>query len=177
MRGIKLLMIKSILLLNLVWLYGCSSAISEREQANIEVVQRWHEEIWSRGDVSVIDEIVGEEYVKHWAAFPATVGREALKTQVTQWRNSFPDWKERIDAIHASGDMVFVRWTESGTFSTDHPDFPATNRYGEIAGMGWLRLLNGQIVEEWTILDNWGMQKQLGVTFPDAWYKAGWDRR
>ncbi len=158
------------------YIRGCADNTANQERANIVLVRRWHEDIWSRGDVSVIDEIVGEGYVKHWAAFPATVGREALRAHVIELRNSFPDWREEIDAIHASGDFVFVRWTESGTFSRDRSDLAATNRRGEVAGMGWLRILNGRIVEEWTTLDNWGMQKQLGVSYPDRWYKAGWDR-
>ena len=101
---------------------GCSGGIADQEQANIAVVQRWYDEVWSQGDLSVVDEIVSEDYVKHWAAFPPWVGKDELKAQISEWRNSFPDWKEDIDAIHASGDLVFVRWTESGTFSVDLPE-------------------------------------------------------
>jgi steroid delta-isomerase-like uncharacterized protein len=164
------------LLLGMVVLQGCSESSVDLEQTNIEVVRRWHDEVWSRGDLDVIDEIVAEDYVKHWAAFPATVGREALEAHVAQWRRSFPDWREDVDAIEASGDMVFVRWTESGTFSVDLPFHGATNRRGEVAGMGWLRLQDGQIVEEWTMLDDWGFQMQVGLTYPKEGYKPGWDR-
>jgi len=165
-----------ILVAAVVALSGCADNGADLEQANIAVVQRWHDEVWSQGDLSVIDEIVAEDYVKHWAAFPATVGREALKAHVAQWRNSFPDWREDVDAIDASRDMVFVRWTESGTFSVDLPSAAATNRRAEVAGMGWLRLQGGQIVEEWTILDNWGFQIQVGIQYSEDRYKAGWDR-
>ena len=134
------------LLAALVALSGCSDHSADLEQSNIEVVKRWHDEIWSKGDLSVMDEIVADDYVKHWAAFPATVGREALKAHVARWRNSFPDWREDVDAIDAAGDMVFVRWTESGTFSADLPYAAATNRQGEVAGMGWLRLKEARLL-------------------------------
>ena len=163
-----------ITIISLVGLSSCSNSVKDQKQTNIELVQRYMDEVWSQGEVSVIDEIIGDGYVKHWAAYEPTIGKEALKTDVTRLRNSFPDWNERIDAIHASGDMVFVRWTESGTFSKDLLDVVATNKQVTISGMGWTRISGGKIVEEWTIVDNWGMQRQLGVVYPDEWLGPGW---
>ena len=94
---------------------------------------------------------------------------------MTRLRNSFPDWNERIDAIHAFGDMVFVRWTESGTFSKDLLGVAATNKQATVAGMGWIRISDGKIVEEWTTIDNWGMQRQIGAAYPDDWLGPGWE--
>ncbi len=154
---------------------ACSSSDpGDQEQANVELVRRLFTEVWSGGNVALLDEIIGDEYVKHWAAYPPTVSRDELKIWVTRLRRSFPDWNERIDAIYASGDMVFVRWTESGTFLEDLSGVPATNERVSIAGMGWVRVAEGQIVEEWTMVDNWGMQRQLGAVYPDEWLGPGW---
>lgn len=144
------------------------------QEVNIAVVRRLHDEVWSQGDLSAIDELVGEEYVKHWASLPDTVGREELRRAVAEWRAAFPDWTERIDDIRAAGDLVFVRWTESGTFTGDLPEHPATERYAEIAAMGWLRLADGRVVEEWTIVDDWGFQLQAAFLYPEGTYDAGW---
>ena len=152
--------------------YSDNSA--DQEQANVELVERLFSEVWSGGNVELLDEIIGDEYVKHWAAYSPTVGRDGLKIWVARLRNSFPDWNERIDAIYASGDMVFVRWTEGGTFVEDLLGVPATNESVSVAGMGWIRVSDGKIVEEWTIVDNWGMQRQLGAAYPDAWLGPGW---
>ncbi len=162
-----------VMVLPLLGLAACSSDLRDQEQANVELVRRVFE-VWSGGEVSVFDEIIGDGYVKHWAAYQPTIGRDELKTWVTRLRNSFPDWNERIDAIHASGDMVFVRWTESETFSDDLSGVTATNEQATIAGMGWIRISEGKIVEEWTIIDNWGMQRQLGTIYPDEWLGPGW---
>ena len=162
------------ILLPLVIAACSSSDPADQERANVDVVRRLYTEVWSSGDVSVLDEIIGDGYVKHWAAYPPTVGRDELKTHVTRLRNSFPDWNERIDAIHASGDMVFVRWIESGTFLEDLLEVPATNGRVSVGGMGWIRLSEGKIVEEWTMVDNWGMQRQLGAVYPDEWLGPGW---
>ena len=163
-----------VMVLPLLGLAACSSDLRDQEHANVELVRRLFAEVWSGGEVSVLDEIIGDGYVKHWAAYQPTIGKDELKTWVTRLRNSFPDWNERIDAIHASGDMVFVRWTESGTFSDDISGVTATNEQATIAGMGWIRISEGKIVEEWTIIDNWGMQRQLGTVYPDEWLGPGW---
>ena len=154
---------------------ACSSSDpGDQEQANVELARRLFTEVWSAGNVSLLDEISGDEYVKHWAAYPPTIGRDQLKIRVTRLRNSFPDWNETIDAIHASGDMVFVRWTESGTFVEDLLEVPATNESVSLAGMGWVRISEGKIVEEWTMVDNWGMQRQLRAVYPEEWLGPGW---
>lgn len=152
-----------------------SRGVEHWEEANIAVVRRWHHEVWSQGDLSVIDEIVADDYVKHWASLSDTVGREELKCVVTEWRAGFPDWFERVDDIRALGDLVFVRWTEGGTFTGDMQGQKATGRYAEVAAMGWLRLHDGRIVEEWTIVDDWGTQLQAGLVYAEETYEAGWD--
>lgn len=159
----------------LLGLAACSNNVKDQEQANMELVRRLFDEVWSHGEVSILDEIIGDGYVKHWAAYAPTIGKDALKTHVTRLRNSFPDWNERIDAIHASGDMVFVRWTESGTFSKDLLGVAATNKQATVAGMGWMRISGGKVVEEWTTIDNWGMQRQIGAAYPDEWLGPGWE--
>ena len=145
------------------------------EQRNIEITKRLFSEVWSGGKLEVLDEIIGEGYVKHWSAFESTIGRDQLKQAVQRWRASFPDWNEELGAIKASGDMVFVRWTESGTFTNDIDHIKANGNKVNVAAMGWLRFENGQIVEEWTIIDNWGTQIQIASEYPKEWFIAGWD--
>ena len=70
--------------------------------------------------------------------------------------------------------MVFVRWTESGTFTEDLSGVQATNESVSLAGMCWIRVGERKIVEEWTMVDNWGMQRQLGAVYPDEWLGPGW---
>jgi len=164
-----LLVVSALLLLGLV---ACSSEDSaDQEQANVELVQRLFAEVWSGGNVELLDEIIADGYVKHWAAYPPTVGRDELKVWVTRLRNSFPDWNERIGAIHASGDMVFVRWTESGTFVEDLSGVPATNERIS-RGNGLDSALGREDCRGMD--DDWGMQRQLGAVYPDEWLGPGW---
>ena len=119
--------------------------------------------------------MIGNEYIKHWASTAPTIGKDALKDAIIAWRWSVPDHNEEIVALEAAGDMVFVRWTETGTFVNDYEGIAATGNQFRVGAMGWIRFDNGKIVEEWTIVDNWGAQSQLGVKFPKEWLNSGWD--
>jgi len=71
--------------------------------------------------------------------------------------------------------MVFARLTETGTFVSDFAGMKANGNTVKIGAMGWFRFENDKIVEEWTIIDNWGTQTQLGVTYPEEWLNTGWE--
>ncbi len=163
------------ILLTVLTLVACDQSANSQEEQNIQITKRLFSEVWSGGKLEVLDEIIGEGYVKHWSAFEPTIGRDQLKLAVQRWSASFPDWNEELGAIEASGDMVFVRWTESGTFTNDIEHIQANGNKVNVAAMGWLRFENGQIVEEWTIVDDWGTQIQIGSEYPNESLVAGWD--
>ena len=51
------------ILLPLVIAACSSSDPADQERANVDVVRRLYTEVWSSGDVSVLDEIIGDGYV------------------------------------------------------------------------------------------------------------------
>ena len=163
------------LILSVLSLSACSDDSSLQTQRNIEATERLFSEVWSKGNVELLDELIADNYVKHWATFAPTIGRDALKEAVISWRASVPDHNEELLAVEAVGDMVFVRWLETGTLLNDLNGIPATGKNFEAAAMGWIRFEGGKIVEEWTIVDNLGTQTQLGIEFRREAFSAGWD--
>ena len=67
------------------------------------MTNRLVEEVWNRGNLSVIDEI-----------FPSNMVTEQ-KQGVTSWRAAFPDFQLTIDEISAGDNKVTVEWTFAGT--------------------------------------------------------------
>ncbi len=96
------------ILLPLVIAACSSSDPADQERANVDVVRRLYTEVWSTGDVSVLDEIIGDGYVKHWAAYPPTVGRDELKTHVTRSAIAF-----RTGTRGSTPSMPPVTWSSS----------------------------------------------------------------
>jgi steroid delta-isomerase-like uncharacterized protein len=120
-------------------------------------------EIWSKGNVDLIDDLFGEDFVGH---FPGETlhGREGIRNQVEAHRRAFPDWTEEIEDTIAEGDRVVVRFTSNGTNLGDFLGNPPTGNHIEISEVAIFRMSDGRIVEQWVYPDMLSMQRQLGET-------------
>ena len=53
------------------------------------IIERWNEEIWNKGDMSAVDDLVAEDFVQYVATSLSARGREALKQDVRSVRAAF----------------------------------------------------------------------------------------
>ena len=136
--------------------------MSEQNKARI---RRVIEEAYSRGDLSVVDEVAASNLVIH-ASSQDIRGREGAKQFVTMFRTAFPDLKFTIEDQIAEGDMVVTRWTARGTHAGEFQGIPATGRAVRVAGTDIDRIVDGKTVDCWVHMDQFGLMQQLGE--PDA---------
>jgi len=134
-------------------------------EANKTVSRRFFEEVFSRGRLNLLDEIIAKDHVN---SGPGTLpglpnGPEGTKQFVTVYRNAFPDVHFTIDEQIAEGDKVVTRWTAKGTHKGELMGTPATGKSSTVTGIAVDRLVNGKIAESWGIFDQFGMLQQLGV--------------
>ena len=66
-------------------------ARAEVEEENKAILRRAHDEVWSLGNVEVVDELYAPDYVAHWTSGPDTHGLEEFKKVVMEARTAFPD--------------------------------------------------------------------------------------
>jgi predicted ester cyclase len=134
------------------------------EEQNREIVRRTHNEVWSKGNMAVVDEIYAPAYVAHYTSNSNTQGLEELKKTIIEARTAIPDLKEDIEQIVADGDFVVTRFSSSGTFTgiIMGVAFKDLKVLGH-EGIAIHRIVNGKIVEQWTIEDALGLMQQLGM--------------
>jgi steroid delta-isomerase-like uncharacterized protein len=139
---------------------GCSGSFDAGRSRNIEVVETVHAEIWSKGNLGLIDTLFSEDFIGH---FPAgTVrGRVGMRSNVEAHRTSFPDWTETVEDIIADRDRVVTRFTSRGTNLGKFLGNPATGNQVEISEVCVHRFTNGKIVELWVYPDFPSLQRQL----------------
>jgi steroid delta-isomerase-like uncharacterized protein len=132
-------------------------------EQNKAMALRWSQELWSKGQLAVADEIVAPDYVRHdpGAPFPAQ-GPEDVKRMVTMLRAMLPDLRITVEALIAEGDFVVSRYTATATDTVGYLGMPPTGKTVRTPAIQIFRFSNGKIVESWAARDDLGVLRQLG---------------
>lgn len=123
-------------------------------------------EIWSRGDLDLVDELYADDYVDHVSRGPEPAevkGPAGLKEAVTMFRTAFPDLQYAIEDEIAERDLVVTRFSASGTHLGPFLGAPATGRKVTYTGIDINRIVDGRIVESWVQYDALGLLQQLDL--------------
>jgi steroid delta-isomerase-like uncharacterized protein len=136
--------------------------------ANVELVLRHHAEIWSKGDLGLVNELFTPTFVAHHPGSPDWVGHEGVKEVVASVRTAFPDFSETVDDVIAAGDKVVTRFRASGTHMGAFRGLAPTGKRFTMAEIGIFRIEDGKIAEKWGLVDRVGMLQQLGI-LPAVW--------
>ena len=116
-----------------VILGGALTPLAAQGQSTIEqnkaMARRWSEELWSRGNLAVADEIIAADYQRHDPGdpFPAR-GPEDVKRIVTMLRSMLPDFHIEVEAMMAEGDFVVSRYTATATDTRGYMGMPPTGK-------------------------------------------------
>lgn len=134
-------------------------------ETNKIIARRFLDDVFTKGHLDVADEIIAPNHVAKGPGAPPGLppGPEGSKMLVKMYRNAFPDVKFTIDAQVAQGDTVVTRWTARGTHKGELTGISPTGKIATVTGTAVDRIVNGKIVESWSIFDQLGMLQQLGV--------------
>ena len=135
-------------------------------EENKAVLHRLAEEIFNKGNISVVDEIIAPDYVFHGPVGMEYKGPEGFKQMVTMYRNAFPDLHMTVEDMVAEGDKVAHRLTIRGTHKGELMGIAPTGKQVTITGIIIVRFVGGKEVEAWSTMDLLGMMQQLGVAPP-----------
>jgi len=131
-------------------------------QENKASASRFLEEVINRGNVSVVDELSGANFVDHQAPPGVPPTNEGIKTFITMFRAAFPDLHYTLEDSIAEGDRVVQRTTAHGTMKGDFMGMPASGKSATWSEIHITRYENGKAVEHWAVVDQLGMLAQLG---------------
>ena len=110
-----------------------------------------------------MDELFAPDYVDHILQLRSL---ESFKQFYTQFYKGFPDTHSTIEDIIAEGDKVCLRYTNTGTHTGEYQGLAPTGKKFKTISVEIYRIVNGKIVEGWTILDwfsNLETAKQQGI--------------
>ena len=135
-------------------------------EENKTIERRYMEEVWTKGNLAAVDELVATNYVDHTPMPGASPDLQGLKQFVTVVTAAFPDWQPTIEDMIAEGDKVVVRFRGRGTHKGEFMGIPPTGKQVAMMAIAIHRIAGGKIVENWLQADMLGMMVQLGVVPP-----------
>jgi steroid delta-isomerase-like uncharacterized protein len=133
-------------------------------EQNKAVFRRMVEEVFNRGNIALIDEIMAPDFMEREELPPGfPPGREGVKLLTQMLRSAFPDFKATIEDMLAEGDKVMIRMTWSGTQQGEFMGVPPTGKRMSIQVIDIVRFSDDKAVEHWGVMDSMGMMQQLGA--------------
>ena len=133
-------------------------------EKNKAVARRVMDEVWSQGNLDVVDELFDADNVYYDSGNPAGWhGREGIIQAVTTYRSAFPDLNFVVEDMVAEGDRVAFRWTGTGTHKGELMGVPPTGKVVTTPGISLVRLKAGRFAVEWSGWNVLGMMQALGV--------------
>ena len=141
-------------------------------QENKALVRRFVDEVQSKGNADLIDEICSAEFVNHSAPPGIPTDCEGIKIVTAMFRGAFPDSYFTVEDMVAEGDKVATRKTFHGTHEGEFIGIPPSGRSVSMGLIDIVRISEGRVVEHWSMGDTLGMMRQLGVV-PQPGESAG----
>ena len=121
-------------------------------EENKDLVRREQEELWNHtGDLDAAEKLFASGHA------------EAAKQEAADFRRGFPDVISIIEDLIAEEDKVVARWWSRATHRGDYMGIPPTGKEVEFTGISVYRIEGGKIAESWTIEDELGLMRQIGV--------------
>jgi steroid delta-isomerase-like uncharacterized protein len=133
-------------------------------EANKELIRRFYDQVWNKGNVEFAYQVFADDYVRHDLRPGTPPNGPAGQAEVARdFRAAFPDVSMKLDLIFGEGDLVVARWTSRGTNTGQWGNVPPTGKFAEYSGVNIFRIVNGKVVEIWNHRDDLGFMQQLGA--------------
>jgi predicted ester cyclase len=128
-------------------------------------MRRVWEEAFNGRDLSLLDDLIADDYVNH-AALPGTPPGPAGQAAVLErlWA-ALPDARFEITHLAVDGDMAICVGTMSGTHEGELLGVAASGRHVEWRMCHLMRFdTHGRAIEHSAIRDDLGLMRQMGAT-------------
>jgi steroid delta-isomerase-like uncharacterized protein len=125
--------------------------------------RRFFEEVCTKGNLDVIDELVTNSVVHADRDAGEYRGPVGVRSWISTYRTAFPDLHVTVEEQVADEDRVLTRWTTRGTHRGELWGIPPTGRSFAIGGVTLDRFEQGRIAESRESWDAASLLRQLGA--------------
>lgn len=137
-------------------------------QDNKAIVGRGIEEIFTNGNLDVMDELFAEDYTFQSGPLGTPRDRASLKMWFGYFRNAFPDLQSTTEDLVAEGDTVVARVLLRGTHQGPLWAFEPTGKQMVMNSHHLIKVQDGKIHDHWLVENRVAMMLQLGLAPPPS---------
>jgi predicted ester cyclase len=137
-------------------------------EENKTTLQRNFDEIWNKRNLSLIPELVSQDYVGI-NAFGIFKGHDGYEQMVKTSITAMPDLHYTVDEVVGEGDRLMAKITITGTYTGKMGNLNISGK--KIKGTSILvnKYVGGKVQESTSYGNPLETLKQMGVTIPPEW--------
>jgi len=148
---------------------GIAIAASDKiADAAKSIVRRNTEEVQSRGNFEVFDELFADNFVDHTPQPNMTPDKAGVRQLYCYIRDAFPDFHAEIHWQLADGDRITTYKTYYGTHEGTLFGVAPTHRKIHFASVDVMRVHNGKITDHWGVANLLSLMQQIGGWTPPS---------
>lgn len=137
-------------------------------RSKVHLARLFLREVWSAGDVALVDELLTDDYVHSDPLLPGSLEGPAAFTEWVQTvRAGTPDLTKMVHETYVDDDAVVATYTTRGTHEGDVLGVEATGRTFEVGGVCLFHVRDGRLDQCFDVWDTFGLFSQIGA-FPEA---------
>jgi steroid delta-isomerase-like uncharacterized protein len=127
------------------------------------VVRRNTEEVQSKGNFDVFEEVFADDFVDHTPQPNMIPDKAGVRSLYRSLRAAFPDFRAEIHWQAADGELVTTFKTYQGTHEGAFLGVAPTGRKIHFETVDVMRVRNGRIAEHWGVANLFSLMQQLGA--------------
>lgn len=132
-------------------------------EKNKEIIRRFYLESLNLGNLSILDELLDNNYFEVHDGKKYSIGIEGAKEHMNGVRDTYPDINMEIDQQIAEGDWVVTCYTLKGTHKGVWMNIKPTGKLLVYTGVNVDRVVDGKIIEHGGAANMFGPLLEAGA--------------
>ena len=124
--------------------------MSRAQENNKALVRKFFEEVWNKGNVAVVDELLAPDFVDRSLLPGQGPSREEYKRSITEFRAAFSFADLTIEAQIAEGDMVVTKFSTRCIHRGEFLGVPPSGDEATYSSIRIHRIVGGKVTDEWS---------------------------
>jgi serine phosphatase RsbU (regulator of sigma subunit)/predicted ester cyclase len=129
---------------------GEEAPVSRAQENNKTLVRKFFEEVWNKGNVTVVDELLAPDFVDRSLLPGQESSREGYKRSITEFRAAFFFDDLTIENQIAEGDMVVTKFSTRCIHRGEFLGVPPSGEEATYSTIRIHRIVGGKITDEWS---------------------------